>query len=135
MLVELLNEYYNKFEKNRINNSCNKSLNSLKVNNELNTKLLFKDLEKLSEFFEPINDSSIEWRIKSKKSLELKIDKYIDKYGSFPLKSVANDLVGYRIKIADDKQDVLSKLTQEKRFRVVNLLECDNGWQSTYIQH
>ena len=46
-------------------------------------------------------------------------------------------MVGYRIKVADNKEDVLNKISQDKRFRVVNLLEnnkkYDNGYRAIHI--
>lgn len=135
-LINLINRNYKLFESNRIENGFNKSLKNVIINEKIDLNVIINDLDKIKcNFKEPL-DNDFEWRIKALKSVELKIEKYIKKKESFSAKSVLNDLVGYRIKCNQDKKEIINILSNDSRFRVVNMLEgknLDDGYRAIHL--
>lgn len=145
MITDLLENNIDYFKSITIKNGFNKSLKSIRIDNNLDIDILRQDLQKLSTSFKLNGDAIIEWRIKNIESLKIKINKYLkftETTGeSWSLKSVTNDLIGARVKYIGDKNETIEALKEytknNKYYRAVDMLNGkatnDDGYRAIHI--
>lgn len=139
-LIDKLIEMVYYFDKMTIETSAGRSLKQIKIKDVDNIDFLEKDINDILNKFKPYPNPEIEWRIKSIESANLKFRKYqrldLETTNFYRLNSCMNDIIGFRLKTSENKNEVLSELNNQTDFRVVNLLdgkEVDDGYRAIHL--
>lgn len=140
VVMNILDNNLEYFRNLTIENSFGKSLKQIKLKDVDNVGKIIQDMNKIYKYFKIPDTKELEWRLKSIESMLLKLNKYqrIENTSSnyYRLNSCLNDIIGFRIKSIDDKNEVLYELEKQTAFRVVNLLQgkqVDDGYRAIHL--
>lgn len=139
-VINIIKDNLEYFKNITIENSIGRSLKQIKLKDVNDADRIIQDMDKISQYFMAPNTKELEWRLKSVDSMLLKLDKYKrlenNSNNYYRLSSCLNDLVGFRIKSNDNKNEVLNEVGNQKTFRIVNLLEgkqIDDGYRAIHL--